>query len=181
MHSVELNNKAVSYEIRPSRRARRLGLTVYPGGRLVVTMPFSSTEDPEAFIRRHAAWVTHSMGRLSGKKRLPGGVKDYRENRMSAHELVAERIKHFNARYRFKVGKITIRNTRTRWGSCSKKGALSFSYKLVHLSPELSDYIIVHELCHLKEFNHSPAFWRLVGKTIPQYKSLRGRLRSFVH
>lgn len=181
MHSVELNGKAISYEIRPSRRARRLGLTVYPGGRLVVTIPISSSEDIEAFIRRHAAWILSSMHRQSGKKRLPGGIRDYRANRLSAHELVQERIKHFNATYRFKLGKITIRDTRTRWGSCSRTGNLSFSYKLVHVSPELADYIIVHELCHLKEFNHSEKFWKLVGKSIPQYKTYRKQLRSFVH
>jgi predicted metal-dependent hydrolase len=181
VHSLELNGQKISYEIRPSRRARRLGLTVYPGGRLVVTMPVSSTEDPEGFIQRHALWVQQSMRRQAGKKRLPGGVKDYRENRMSAHQLVSERIKHFNTIYRFKIGKVTIRNTKSRWGSCSRNGNLSFSYKLVHLSPELVDYIIVHELCHLKEFNHSERFWKLVGKTIPQYKSLRHALRAFIH
>jgi predicted metal-dependent hydrolase len=144
-------------------------------------MPVSSTEDPEALIRRHAAWVLQAQGRLSTKKRLPGGVKDYRENRMSAHELVLERIAHFNAYYKFKVGSITIRDTRSRWGSCSRRGNLSFSYKLVHLSPEIVDYVVVHELCHLKEFNHSERFWQLVGKTIPQYKTIRRQLRSFVH
>ena len=181
MHSIELHGKSVSYEIRPSRRARRLGLTVYAGGRLVVTVPVSSTEDYEAFIRRHAGWIVQAMTKLSGKRRLPGGAKDYRENRLSAHELVQERIKHFNAYYRFKINKVTIRNIRSRWGSCSKSGNLSFSYKLVHLAPELVDYIIVHELCHLKEFNHSEKFWNLVGKTIPQYKTYRRQLRSFVH
>ncbi len=181
MHAVELNGREINYEIRPSRRARRLGLTVYPGGRLVVTIPHGSSEDLAHFISRHSHWVLKAIGRQAGKKRLPGGVKDYLANRISALDLVSERIKHFNEYYKFKVGRVTIRNTRSRWGSCSKNGNLSFSYKLVHLDLELVDYVIVHELCHLKEFNHSPRFWALVGKTIPQYKSIKKSLRSFVH
>ncbi len=181
MQALNFHGKEISYEIRPSRRARRLGLTVYAGGRLVVTVPIGGSEDIEQFIYRHGRWVLSAQQRLSGKKRLPGGIKDYRANRVSAYSLALERLKHFNKFYRFKIGRVTIRNTRTRWGSCTRKGNLSFSYKLVHLSPELADYIIVHELCHLNEFNHSPAFWALVGKTVPQYKSLRKRLRSFVH
>ena len=181
MQQIELNGSIIPYEIRPSRRARRLGLTVYPGGRLVVTVPVTLSEDIEGFIRRHQRWVLGATRRFAGKRRLPGGLKDYRENRETALSLIRERIAHFNTVYRYKVRNITIRNMKTRWGSCSRKRNLSFSYKLVHLSPELADYIIVHELCHLKEFNHSEAFWKLVGKTIPQYKSLRRALRSFVH
>jgi hypothetical protein len=154
---------------------------VYAGGRLVVTVPARSKDNPEAFLKRHAGWVLVSLRRQSGKKQLPGGVKDYKQNRPLAHRLVSERIRHFNTFYKFTVGNVTIRNTRSRWGSCSRKGNLSFSYKLVHLSPELSDYIIVHELCHLSEFNHSAAFWQLVAKTIPRYKELRHSLRSFIH
>lgn len=181
MNSVEIHGTTIRYEIRPSRRARRLGLTVYPGGRLVVTVPVSTKEDPEVFIKRHGKWVLESIRRQFFKKRLPGGVKDYRENRARALELVTNRIEHFNKFYGFKMGRVTIRNTRSRWGSCSRNGNLSFSYKLVHLSPELVDYIVVHELCHLQEFNHSSAFWKLVEAKIPQYKLLRRMLRSFVH
>lgn len=182
MNSVFLRGKEVFYEIRPSRRARRLGLTVYPGGRLVLTLPEKAdlTRIPR-FIHAHSAWIERSVRRFAHKKKLPGGVKDYKENREKALALIQERLEHFNTHYRLKYGKVTVRDSRTRWGSCSKKGNLNFSYKLVHLSPELCDYVVVHELAHLKHFDHSPEFWATVAETIPSYKALRRELRTLVH
>ena len=181
MQRIILANKEISYEIKPSRRSRRLGLTVHPGGRLVVTAPRLFGLAIEPFIRRNAAWVLRTISRLEGKVRLPGGLKDYRANRAKAQVLISERVRYFNAHYHFPVGRITVKDTRSRWGSCSRKGNLNFSYKLVHMSPELLDYVVVHEICHLGEFNHSKKFWALVGETIPHYKKLRSELKSFVH
>lgn len=101
-------------------------------------------------------------------------------NKELARTLVKERIKFFNHHYKFTVNRISIRNQRSRWGSCSKKGNLNFNYRLVLLPPEVADYIIVHELCHLGEFNHSKKFWELVAKTIPDYKQIRKELRGKV-
>lgn len=104
----------------------------------------------------------------------------YHANKEAARALVLERVKHFNQHYGAKHGiihgKIAIRNQKSRWGSCSKKGNLNFNYKLVFLPAELRDYVIVHELCHVKEFNHGRAFWALVGETVPEWKALRKRL-----
>ena len=72
-----------------------------------------------------------------------------------------------------RVNRVSIKNTKSRWGSCSKKGNLNFNYKIALLSQELADYVIVHELCHLGEFNHSKKFWKLVSLTIPNYKESR--------
>jgi hypothetical protein len=71
-----------------------------------------------------------------------------------------------------------IKNTSSRWGSCSRLGNLNFNYKIVFLPPELQDYLVVHELCHLGQFNHSQSFWNLVKKTIPEYLRLRKNLRD---
>jgi len=129
----------------------------------------------------HSNWIARNIRRFANKKKLPGGERDYRENKSKALSLIQERIRHFNRHYNFRYGKITVRNSRSRWGSCSRKGNLNFSYKLVHLRPELRDYIIVHELSHLRHFDHSPAFWAMVAETVPDYKALRRELRSFVH
>jgi len=94
-----------------------------------------------------------------------------------ARVLITERLQHFNQAYNFEIRRVSIRNQRTRWGSCSKKGNLNFNYKVALLSPQLADYIIVHELCHLGEFNHSKRFWILVTKTIPNYPEIRRELR----
>jgi predicted metal-dependent hydrolase len=71
---------------------------------------------------------------------------------------------------------------RSRWGSCSRKGNLNFNYKLIQLPQELADYIVVHELCHLKQFNHSHAFWNLIAETIPNHIELRKILKNqYIH
>jgi len=98
--------------------------------------------------------------------------------KLRALEIARQRIAYFNAFYQFPVNKITVRNQKTRWGSCSKKGNLNFNYKIALLPQSLSDYIIVHELCHLKEFNHSKNFWNLVAKTIPNYKHIKKQFRG---
>jgi len=104
--------------------------------------------------------------------------KEFAEHKTSAFQLVIARIEHFNQFYGFTIGTVRIKNQTTRWGSCSKKGNLNFNYKLIHLPPELVDYLIVHELCHIGEFNHSKAFWSLVARTIPNYVELRKHLRG---
>ena len=106
----------------------------------------------------------------------------YQANKEAARALVRERVRHFvehySARHGIIHGKIAIRNQKSRWGSCSKKGNLNFNYKLVFLDADLRDYVIVHELCHIKEFNHGRGFWALVGETQPDWKALRKKLRE---
>ena len=83
----------------------------------------------------------------------------------------------FNKFYKFEINRIAIKNTSTRWGSCSSMGNLNFNYKIIYLRPALADYLIVHELCHLGELNHSKRFWALVQKTIPDYVNINKELR----
>jgi predicted metal-dependent hydrolase len=103
--------------------------------------------------------------------------RQYLKVKEEARQLVHERVRHFNQAYGFPVGRIFIKNHRSRWGSCSQKGNLNFNYKIVFLPAELADYIVVHELCHLREFNHSPRFWRLVEEVIPDHRKRRLALR----
>ena len=103
--------------------------------------------------------------------------RQYLKVKEATRALVHERLAHFNQSYGHKVGKVFIKNHKTRWGSCSQKGNLNFNYKLVFLPAEIADYIIVHELCHIAQFNHSPAFWALVERAVPHHKQLRRDLR----
>jgi len=107
----------------------------------------------------------------------PSSKKDYKLYKDEVKAVVEERLSYFNQFYNFKYNKITIRNQKSRWGSCSQKGNLNFNYKLHFLPEELRDYVIVHELCHLGEFNHSKKFWNLIEKTTPQYMHLRKALK----
>jgi len=84
-----------------------------------------------------------------------------------------------NRFYGFKIGSVAIRNQKTRWGSCSGKGNLNFNYKVMFLPKEFADYIIVHEICHIKEMNHSIDFWNLVGISIPDYRRIRRELKKY--
>jgi predicted metal-dependent hydrolase len=107
--------------------------------------------------------------------------KLYMMNKESARAMVTERIAHFmdyyGVRHGISVGRIAIRNQKSRWGSCSKKGNLNFNYKLAFMPLEIRDYIIVHEICHIKEFNHGRGFWQLVSEMVPDWKKLRKELR----
>ena len=99
------------------------------------------------------------------------------KKREQARRFVKNRIEYFNNFYNFKINRIAIKNQTTRWGSCSSKGNLNFNYKIIYLRPALADYLIVHELCHLGELNHSKNFWALVSKTIPDYIEVNKELR----
>ncbi len=98
-------------------------------------------------------------------------------NREIARQIIHERLEHFAPLCGVKYKRVTIRNQRRRWGSCSSKGNLNFNYRLIFLPSILCDYVIVHELCHLKELNHDPAFWNEVGKMLPNYRNLEAELR----
>lgn len=95
----------------------------------------------------------------------------------TAKKYIPERAKRLSERTGFICSKISIRSQKTRWGSCSAKGGLSFNYKMMRYRKEVIDYVIIHELCHLKEMNHSKRFWMLVEKFCPDYKSLKRELR----
>ena len=76
-------------------------------------------------------------------------------------------------------GRITIRHQKTRWGSCSSSGNLNFNCALMNTTPEIIDYVVVHELCHRKQMNHSALFWAEVEKVLPNYKELRSALKNY--
>ena len=106
------------------------------------------------------------------------GRRDYLKYKEHARALVKQRLAQYNQVYWFKINRVAIKNTKSRWGSASKKGNLNFNYRLVLLPQALADYVIVHELCHLGEFNHSKRFWGLVAQTIPNYIAMRKAFKS---
>lgn len=178
---IALNKRKVNYTLRLSKRARRMRLAIYRDGAFVVTAPQTINQNIiEQFIIKKSQWVIDKLEyfkKFSGKNLMKSGKKDFTERKEIALALVEERIKHFNNLYKFQFNKVSIKNQKTRWGSCSSKGNLNFNYKIAFLPQQLSDYIIVHELCHLGEFNHSQKFWNLVSKVIPDYLELKKELK----
>lgn len=181
--TILLNKQEIGYCLKISMRAKRLRLAVYNDGRLVVTKPhFLSNERMEEFVRQKAAWILKYIAQFQNRpdisKAMASSREVYLEHRLRAYQLVQEKLRHFNQFYKLHFGRVSIRNQKSRWGSCSKKSNLNFNYKLAFLPEVVAEYVIVHELCHLAEFNHSPRFWQLVGQTIPNYQSLRRQLKS---
>jgi len=113
------------------------------------------------------------------RRRIRIPTADYIKNKEKARDFINSRIFYFNEIYGFKFNRIAIRNQRRIWGSCSKKGNLNFNYRVIFLPSHLADYIIVHELCHLKELNHSRNFWELVERGMPEYKKIRKELKNY--
>lgn len=101
--------------------------------------------------------------------------KKYKEN---ARSLLKERLEFFNTHYGLRYGRVAVKNHKSRWGSCSSKKNLNFNYRIIFLPPELRDYIVVHELCHVREFNHSKKFWSAMAETLPDCGILRARIRN---
>ena len=155
-------------------------MRVRADGSVMVTKPIEvSVTAAEEFARRKADWILRKLEFFAAKRSaIPTPSHfDFLEQKSRALALAQARIKVINAVYKFKFKEIKIKNMKTRWGSCSKKGNLNFSYRIIYLPGRLVDYIMAHELCHLREFNHSEKFWRLVGRVIPDYKQRKKELR----
>ena len=103
-------------------------------------------------------------------------VKEFRQH---ARWMLAQKTWQWAQKMQVTYGKLTIRQQATRWGSCSGRGNLNFNWKLVLVPEDLVDYVVVHELAHRKEMNHSPRFWKLVEEQLPDYRERRKRLREY--
>ena len=102
----------------------------------------------------------------------------YLANKEKARKFVWQKINYFNQFYNFEINRVAIRNQATRWGSCSQRGNLNFNYRILFLPPKMADYIVVHELCHLGQLNHSRDFLELVAKTLPDYKEIKKKFKN---
>ncbi|NCB20520.1 MAG: DUF45 domain-containing protein [Clostridia bacterium] len=164
------------------RRSKHLRISVNSDAKIVVSRPmWLSERKARYFLEEKKDWLIKQIERIEaeGPRLLAQGSRsDYLQNKEKARRLVLDRIKHFNQFYAFKYSRLSIRDQKSRWGSCSHKLGLNFNYRIIYLEPDLVDYLVVHELCHLQEMNHGPRFWALVKKTIDNYPVLRKRLRK---
>ncbi|MES1247972.1 MAG: M48 family metallopeptidase [Actinomycetota bacterium] len=165
-------------EVRRSRRARRWTLSV-PWGEptLLVAPPWMSDDEIAKVIASHREWVAHERSKQRPRLRLDPATVSEVEARRAARELVAMLCDEEADALGVSWTSIHIRDQRSRWGSCSTRGTLSFNWRLVLAPFEVLDYVVVHELCHLREPNHSRRFWKLVEARRPEWR----RHRDWLH
>ncbi len=175
-------NREISYTIKRSKKAKRMRITVYRNGDVIVTSPFIMRQSIiEEFVHNKINWIYKKIqffNSIDNKSIRIFSYKDYLENKNKAFIFVNNKIKFYNKIYNFPFNKICIKNQKNSWGSCSYKKNLNLNYKIIFLPVELQNYIIVHEICHLKELNHSKKFWALVKKTLPDYIETRKELHE---
>ena len=158
------------------RSARKsLSLEIMPDGSLLARAPQRMPErEIWAFIREKEDWIRvhreQRMERAADAAADPLSPDQIKELADVALRVLPERCRYFAGIMGVSYGRITIRNQKTRWGSCSSKGNLNFNCLLMLAPPEIRDYVVVHELAHRKEMNHSPRFWKEVERVLPDYK-----------
>lgn len=163
--------------VRRSRRARRWTIEVPWGAPASLTVPaWMSDREIDRLLHTHRDWLSEERARQRPRLGLdPKGVSEL-EGRRAARELVQMLVDEEAQELGVDVGHITIRDQRTRWGSCSPNGNLSFNWRLVLAPFEVLDYVVVHEVCHLREANHSRRFWRLVETRRPEWREQKAWL-----
>jgi len=161
-------------EVRPSRRARRWTLSVPWGSPPVLTVPSGMAEDDVVrVIESHREWIAGERAKQRPRLRLdPRHISEI-DARAAARELVAMLVDEEAPELGVEPKRIQIRDQRSRWGSCSTRGTLSFNWRLVLAPFAVLDYVVVHELCHLREPNHSRRFWKLVEQRRPDWRAQR--------
>lgn len=176
--------------IRSNRKT--LAIQINPDLSVTVRAPmYVSQREIERILKEKEGWIQKHIKQI--REREEKGKETQRENEESggfgesvereylsseemkklaekALEYIPKRVSYYAKQIGVTYGRITIRNQKTRWGSCSSKGNLNFNCLLMLTPPEVMDYVVVHELCHRKEMNHSKAFWAEVGKALPDYK-----------
>ena len=142
-------------------------------GVLIVKAPYGTKQKRiEELISSHEAWIKKHIKKQNEKNEKYGNLTDemIAKLRVAAKEILPLKVAYYAGIMGLKYGRITITGAKTRFGSCSSKGNIAFSYRLMMYPDEAIDYVVVHELAHLKEMNHSPAFYKIIAKVLPDYK-----------
>ncbi len=158
------------------QRARRYLLRLDPDGRARVTIPRGgSRREAEAFLDRNRDWVARQRARQTSSLYKPA---DKATLQAQAALVLPPRLLGLAQQHGLSVTKISIRDQRTRWGSCARDGHICLNWRLVLMPEWVRDYVLIHELMHLRRLDHSPAYWRHVAAACPVYREARTWLRA---
>ena len=169
----------VTYELIGAKR-RSMSLKVDLDGAITVRAPYRTpVQTADWFVEGHRDWIEVRLraGARIMAERPSYTDRERAEGRKQAAEVIKARCRYYAPVMGVSYGTVTIREQKTRWGSCSTKGNLNFNWKLALMPPEILDYVVVHELAHRIQMNHSAAFWAEVGKILPDYKERRQWLK----
>ena len=158
------------------RQARRYVMRVRPDGALRVTIPRGGSQaEARRFADRHRDWAIRQRSKVLAAKRPPEEEKALREQ---AQRELTPRLLELAALHGLTVNRVTIRGQRSRWGSCSPKGHIALNFRLMLTPPDVREYILIHELMHLKQPDHSRKFWRHVEAACPGFREAERWLRK---
>lgn len=171
------------YTLHRRRGMKSIRLAVKEDGGVVVSAPkWVPKRVIDVFVASKRDWIEKSIAGIESDASrfvLKGSRLEYKEYKEAARSLVLDRLQHFAPLVGVTFNRVSIRNAARRWGSCSGKKNLNFHYKIVFLPPHLANYLIVHELSHLKEMNHSEDFWNVVRSVIPSAVGDAAQLRKW--
>jgi predicted metal-dependent hydrolase len=165
-------------------RARRYVIRVKDDGTVRVTVPrWGSRREAAAFAEQERHWIEKEQNRVAQEqarqRHAPIPPEAARALRERATRELPARLLELARENNLTVARISVRNQRWRWGSCSPRGHICLNWRLVQMPDEVRDYVMIHELMHLKRLDHSPRFWKLVAEACPEYQAARRWLRSF--
>ena len=186
--SHEGNHYELTAKLIKSNR-RSVGIAVKPGGEITVRAPRLMPQSLiMAYIREKESWIIRSYLKQctlqpasAPEAKTPQALALEKRYLDAARDYIPKRVAYYQAFTGGSYQKITIRDQKTRWGSCSSNGTLSFSFRLMMAPPLVLDYVVVHELCHLTHMNHSKEFWNMVESILPDYKEHRKWLKENGH
>jgi predicted metal-dependent hydrolase len=172
-------------------RARRYMIRVALDGAVRVTIPrWGSKREAAAFAAAQRAWIEKQQRRMDAERLRRArsaaslaidesvDVSALRDLRARARRELPPRLLELAAQHRLTVSRVSVRNQRTRWGSCSRSGHICLNWRLIAMPEAVREYVMLHELMHLKRMDHSPKFWKLVAGVCPDYQSARRWLRA---
>lgn len=179
----ERNHKMEEFTYHFIRSKRKtMVIQVNDQGEVIVRAPMKTTRrQAEAFLARSREWIQRQREQAAQreKEKILLTQEEREQGIARAKERIPKRVAYYADRMGVNYSRITIREQKTRWGSCSSTGGLNFNWKLVLMPEEVLDYVVVHELAHRREMNHSGAFWKVVEAELPDYRERRQKLREY--